>query len=463
MTALTAEQRRAVGSKAHALEVRAGAGTGKTTTLAHRLARMVADGTPEHRLLAVTFTRDATAALTRKLGALLGKRHGVVVSSFHAWAARALAPDEPKFLAQEEARRIVLRALQRTPVPLGLSYALGAGGDDLATRALGFLSYVRNAETSVGGAIERQFPALAPWQGTMEALDDAYRTQKGDRLDYDDLLILFRDRLARGGAFRRRILERIDHLAVDEFQDVNRAQAEIVRLVTTPRGAPSVTVVGDPRQSVYGFRGGAPAHFDAFRSHYGRRSELVALTVSFRATRALVAAGNALLPDAHPLRPRPRAPPGSPALVVAFEDALAEARGVADHLQGLVRAGAQPHDCVVLARSRALAARYAEEARERRLDVPISTIHAAKGLEWDHVVVLGAREGGLPSAQALAAAPAAQPALLAEERRLLYVAATRARRSLLVTWPERGERRAHLPSRFLHALAGQPPATGSFK
>lgn len=448
---LTAEQRRAVASKAHALEIRAGAGTGKTTTLAHRLARIVADGSPEHRLLAVTFTRDATVALSRKLGALLGKGHGIRVSSFHQWAARELAAEEPRYLGQDDARRIVLRSLQTRPASAAFSSALG-GGDDVAARVLGFLSYVKNAQTSVGGAVERQFPALAPWIGDLEELWDRYHHAKGDRLDYDDLLLLFRERVGGSATFRAEVAARLDHLAVDEYQDVNGPQVDIVRALTTGKGAPDVTVVGDARQSIYGFRGGGPAHLDAFLEPYGRRGARVPLTVCWRSTRAIVHVGNALLPDAHPLRARPRAPAGNPPIVAGYDDGLAEAKGATARLRELLDAGAQPQDCVVLVRARPLASRFVDEARAAGIEeVPLRTIHAAKGLEWDHVVVLGAREGGLPSSHVLRASPAAQPALLEEEKRLLYVAATRARKTLMITY-------AGTPSRFLAPLREAPAA-----
>lgn len=450
LTTLTPEQRRAVDSAAPALEIRAGAGTGKTTTLVHRLARLAGEGSAEHRLLAVTFTRDATAGLARRLGMLLGRDHQVRVSSFHAWAARELRPEEPKFLDPDEQRRIVLRALQRRPPPRSFSFAIGAGGgEDVTARVLSFLSYARNAEVTVGQAILQQYPGLATWQAELESVSEHYHEAKRGRLDFDDLLILFRDRLKRSRAFREEVAGRLDHLAVDEYQDVNRAQADIVRLLTAKTGALPVTVVGDPRQSIYGFRGAAPTHLEAFLEAYGRRGERAPLTVSFRSTRAIVAAGNAALPDAYPLRARPRAPQGAAPIVVGHEDGQAEARAVVDHLAALLEAGAQPEDVTVLVRARSLATRYTEEMLELRDDalrrVGVRTIHAAKGLEWDHVVLLGAREGGLPSEHALRAPPDAQKALLEEERRLLYVAVTRARKTLMVTYPK-------TPSRFLAPL-----------
>ncbi|HUR68975.1 MAG TPA: ATP-dependent helicase [Candidatus Thermoplasmatota archaeon] len=449
---LTAEQRRAVASKAHALEIRAGAGTGKTTTLAHRIARLAREGAPEHRLLAVTFTREATASLQRRLGILLGKGHAVRVSSFHQWAARELRDEEPRYLSQEDARRAVLHALKRGAAGGAFSAAAGdARAEDVAARVQGFLSYVRNAETTVGDAILRQFPALAPWQAALEEMERSYQEQKGDRLDYDDLLIHFRDRL-NGRAFRAQVAGRLDHLAVDEYQDVNRAQADAVRALTTgPRAVP-VTVVGDARQSIYGFRGGGPQHLDAFLEPYGRRGARIPLTRSFRSTRALVEAANHALPTEFALRARPKAPKGRAPLVLGFEDAKSEADAVADHLDALLAKGACPEDLVVLCRSRPLAGAYLDERHTRQgalRDVEVTTIHASKGLEWDHVVLLGAREGGLPSEQALRAPPDAREALLAEERRLLYVAMTRARLSLAITWARRA-------SRFLQPLA--PPA-----
>ena len=515
-------------SDAHALEVRAGAGTGKTHTLAHRVARLAPDPRSQRRVLVVTFTREATASLARRLSLLLGRDHEARVVSFHQWAARELPREERRFLADGDARRILLRALARRSAPAAMARALGAPAgeaDELVARVSSFLGYAKNAEASVGQAIATQFPHLAPWQGALEDLADAYEEGKGDRLDYDDLLLRFRDLLKRSASFRQEVQARLDHVLVDEYQDVNGIQAETVRLVTArDAGSPRVTIVGDPRQSIYAFRGGGPEHMARFLRAYRGRGERVALTVSFRSGRRVLQAANAVLPDRHPLRARKGAPRAEPPRLVACPDAAAEARVVADHVERLLAAGADPAEVVVLARSRGLAAGYQEEALQRRAaeawadehpdamgaavdawargeprpatpreaarawgvlerraraaplpasptardllalprglalpEVRLSTIHAAKGLEWDHVVLLGAREGGLPSEQAVNAPADAQRRLLEEERRLLYVALTRARRSVLVTWPESGPRRAHAPSRFLAPLL-EPPA-----
>lgn len=476
----TKEQRAAIDADVHALEIRAGAGTGKTLTLARRLARF-AKASTQHRLLAVTFTRDATASLERKVSLLLGRGHGVRVVSFHQWAARELPPEARRFLPQAEGRQILLRALQRRPPSGAFTRALGVGKDDkddAASRIAGFLSFVRNAETSVGQAIDGPFRALAPWTEDLESIAQTYETQKADRMDYDDLVLAFRDRLRSSPAFREGVASRLDHLFVDEYQDVNAAQAETVRLLTTRPGSPAVTVVGDPRQAIYGFRGASPAHLERFLEPYGKQGHRVALTTCFRSSRALVANGNQLLRDAHPLRPRPRAPAGTAPSVRACADEVDEALVVLAHVDGLLAADEDPAEIVVLSRSRHLAQAFldevafalGEERRGRRKasrlgEVRVQTIHAAKGLEWDHVVVLGLREGGLPSEQALAAPIDHLDAALGEERRLLYVAATRARKSLLLTWPEMKGKRTATRSRFLAPLdPGGPleaaPASG---
>lgn len=536
---LTAEQRRAVESDARALEIRAGPGTGKTFTLAHRVARLAPRVPQQARVMVVAFTREATASLDRRLSILLGRDHAVRVGSFHQWAARELPREDRRFLAEGEGRRIVADAVSRAGA--GLARALGVApgsGDDVATRVLGFLSYLKNAETSLERALATTHATLSPWEEVLRHAQDVYETRKGDRLDYDDLLLSFRDRLRRSAAYRQQVAGRWDHVLVDEYQDVNGVQAETVRLVAL--AGPRVTVVGDARQSIYAFRGGSPRHLETFLDAFPKRDgERVALTRSFRATRALIHAANAVLSDLHPLRAAPRAAAGVPPVLGPREDAADEARWACDHLERLLAEGAAPEDVAVLVRARHHAAAWQDEALQRRADeawahanpgfldaaveaylhaarrvdprppprvllarlaedaagpaqralrllerraraapkiparptardllalptgeglarVTLHTIHAAKGLEWDHVLLLGAREGGLPNDHALAAPPGpAQDEMLAEEKRLLYVALTRARKTFTATWPDKADRRGRGMSRFLTPLTAQ--------
>lgn len=442
---LTREQRAAVHADAHALAIHAGAGTGKTLTLAHRVARLGPTPQAQARLVVVTFTREATASLQRKLALLLGRGHQVRVTSFHQWATRELPPEARRFL-DERAQRDILAGLLKRAGRLKLATD---ASEDAVTRLQTFLGLVKNRETTVEDAIASAHPHLAPHVETLAEMQDAYETAKAGRLDYDDLLLVFRDRL-RDAAFRRGVASRIDHVLVDEYQDVNTAQAQAIHLLTTPRGAPRVTVVGDPRQAIYGFRGGGPEHLDGFLAPYGPRGRLVALTRNFRSARRIVEAANALEPGPHPMRAATGAAKGlAPEVVETREegdDALAR-------VEALMEKGVDPREIAVLARARHLARPFAL-ARERRLrdadapdglaDVQVRTIHAAKGLEFDHVVLVGAREGGIPSMQALRAS-----ALLPEERRLAYVALTRARRSFVAVC-------GGVPSRYFAKLVAGP-------
>ncbi|MFA5861879.1 MAG: ATP-dependent helicase [Candidatus Thermoplasmatota archaeon] len=504
LRSLTREQRAVVTCGAHAVAVHAGAGTGKTLTLAHRVARLGADARSQSRLLVVTFTREATASLQRRISILLGRDHGVRVLSFHQWAARELPPEERRFLGEGEAHRIIESLLKREPM---LSRALGR--EDAVSRAQSFLGFVRNRELSVSEAVRGPFAPLAALEDALVALQASYEEKKGGRLDYDDVPIAFRDRL-RAPSERARVAGALDHLLVDEYQDVNGVQAETVHLLTVGRAAPDVMVVGDARQSIYGFRGGSPTHLTRFHEPYGGRARVLGLTTNFRAVRRLVDAANLVESGSFPMRAAQRARLGVAPHLASFADGAAEARSAADGVESLLRAGEDPSGIAVLARARFLAQPYCEEvaarlredqwllenapactawldgtdaipavvgrvlARRERQGVPmrrlvsriaalrptvgldrvlVRTIHAAKGLEWDHVLLLGAREGGLPSEQALRAPGTVQGDLLAEERRLLYVAMTRARKSFTVSWAGRR-------SRFLLALAGGEPTSG---
>ncbi|HWH09115.1 MAG TPA: 3'-5' exonuclease, partial [Candidatus Thermoplasmatota archaeon] len=177
-------------------------------------------------------------------------------------------------------------------------------------------------------------------------------------------------------------------------------------------------------------------------------------TTNFRSARRILDAANAVEPGPHPMRPRRGAPGGEPPRLRATreegDDALA-------HVEALLRGGADPAEVAVLCRARHLAEPFQRRLARRLHDedapegldrVLVRTIHAAKGLEWDHVVLLGAREGGLPSDHALRV-----PGLLDEERRLAYVAVTRARRTFVAF-------AGGTPSRFLAGLTAGEKENG---
>jgi len=622
---LTPEQQAVVQASAHAVQVAAGPGTGKTHTLAHVVRRLIAEGLRPERIAVLTFTRDATAVLNRRLNALLGKGHLVQVSSFHSFCARLLPAGERRFFDRPEARalaeRLAREALAHPTMGRKLQRGLGAASEDeegdAASRLLGFISYCKNVEVSVQQAVQQQFPTLSGCEDVLARAYDAYEEGKGDRLDFDDLLLIVRDRLASDPRFRDQVAAGLDALVVDEYQDVNRSQNEIVRLLTDPspgKHRPRAVVVGDVRQAIYGFRGGSPLHLKGFAEAQGLgRRERLALTLNFRSQRALLAAANRLFPEEDALDAPQGTPEGTPPEIVPCADPEAEARFLCDRITELLAAGEDPAEIVVLARARHLreafdlevaarvgdgvflqanrgeaaetadlflafaqlvhpdyalgpdskkvlgmllsaltdasardVVRFMDEAlavkaggakkapepkvvrdafvmlRDRRAalgkafharaDFPVRevaqafgslnwkgmpariravrvlsrrlaalpavkdlaelqaatlaalkpdhpetrlpeivrhTIHGAKGLEWDHVFLLGAREGGLPSDPTLKAPDQYRDGLIEEEKRLFYVAVTRARKHLVITYPGKEGRRSFEPSRFL--------------
>lgn len=457
LSPLTREQRAAVESPARHLAIAAGPGTGKTTTLAHRAARLVRAGAAPHRVALITFTRDATATLSRRVSLLLGRASGVDVRSFHSLAARELGAGDAGFLDAADARRLALRA----------AASIGLAGDDAADRFLAFVTYVKSREVPPEAAYRARFTRLSRDETAVASAFHAFVEAQAGRLDFDDLLAAFRDRLRGDRAFLDRVASRLEHLLVDEYQDVNRIQHDVVRLLAS---RVPVTVVGDARQAIYGFRGGDVAHLEGFASDTG--GARLPLTLTFRAPRALVDAANRVLAGADPIRAATRRRGAAPR-ALRCATAGEEAELVADEAWRLLARGVDPAEIAVLYRARPLAAAFEDLLRARvgaarrstgrrgksereKWDavagVARSTIHAAKGLEWDHVFLLGAREGGLPSGVDAASPHAGE--LLEEERRLFYVAVTRARASVTVTWPERDRGRTHAPSRFLAPWMG---------
>jgi len=476
---LTAEQRAVVLAPRRVVRVVAGAGSGKTLVLARAAAHRLASGRARPgRVLMLTFGRDAARHLARRVALATGTRDaGVEVLTFHAFAARHVPGAAARFLDEEAQERLggdLLRWALAQPAAPHLRRALGlAPGDpDAAARLLGVLAFAKTSGDVSDAALGAQFPGLARAGDAVRGALERYEHAKAGRLDFDDLVLALRDRLAHDRAARDALAARYDAVFVDEYQDVNRAQHEVV-LALAGAGAPpdaprpDVLVVGDPRQSIYAFRGTRPRFLDGFLDAFdAAEREGLVLSTSFRVPAKALACANALFPEraAEALAPASDDPGAAPAWVEAADDE-AEAALVADRVAALLAAGADPAEVAVLARTRRALAAYRLAAAKRTPDgevgpahAQVSTIHAAKGLEWDHVFLLAAREGSLPASPALVADPAHLADAVAEERRLFYVALTRARRAFVATCAPTAKRGA---SRFLAeaGVAREAPVT----
>ncbi len=283
----------------------AGAGTGKTATLVHRVAHLIGQGAEARRILLLTFTRRAAGEMLRRVEAVLaatgngrGASERVWGGTFHAMAARLLrihARDigmEPDFTILDRGDAEDLMHVARTAL------GLGRGGSRFPQKSTCLDVYSRcvNAQLSLNEVLHSAFPWCLPAEEGLAQLFARYTDSKEQQqvLDYDDLLLFWRGLLAdpAGGP---RVRERFDYVLVDEFQDTNALQADIVSLLRP--NCTGVTCVGDDAQAIYGFRAATVRNILDFEERFPG-AEVRTLTRNYRSTAAIVTATNALIAEA---------------------------------------------------------------------------------------------------------------------------------------------------------------------
>lgn len=304
---LNEEQRAAASHDNAPLLIIAGAGTGKTTTLAHRVAFLIAEGADPGRILLLTFTRRAAAEMIRRVDALLrtAAEEGRMAMSgariwggtFHAVASRLLRLHgrdlglEPEFTILDRADSEDLMHACRTE--LGLS-AKSKRFPQKST-CLDIYSRCVNAQAKLEDVLAKAFPWCKDDLDDLKRLFDAYTDRKESQqvLDYDDLLLFWHGLLADPIAGER-VRERFDFVLVDEYQDTNAIQAQIVALLR-PDGT-GVTVVGDDAQAIYSFRSATVENILSFPSQFSA-AEVMTLTRNYRSTTPILTATNRIIAE----------------------------------------------------------------------------------------------------------------------------------------------------------------------
>jgi len=526
----------------------AGAGTGKTRAITHRIAHGIQQGVyAPGSLLALTFTAKAAGELRHRLRALAAP--GAVVRTFHAEALAQVGHFWPDLVGGSAPRLLDNKGRTIGEAADAVSIRLGpAAIRDVA----GEIEWRKTSELSIeayaAAARTRPLPrgldadAVADIQRSYEELKDQRR-----RIDFEDVLLLASGMLEAEPVARDRVRAQYRFFVVDEYQDVSPLQHRLLGLWLGERR--DLCVVGDVNQTIYSFAGASSSYLlDFARDHPG--TEVVRLERNYRSAPQVLDLANRLMrgrPGALDLR---SAIPGKGVVSgpTAHDDDASEAAAIAEAIVAELAAGADPAQIAVLHRineqagpiEEALAARgvvtrslggtaffdipavrkltsalavqaqrfpddpvrgfvadvardagwtvaradsrlgrddwtgldaivrfaenapddltlarFAAELEEREQakgDLPVravvlGTLHAAKGLEWESVHLAGLAEGQLPVVHARGAAA------IEEERRLLYVGITRARRRLSLTWARRGARdRERQPSRFLEEL-----------
>jgi DNA helicase-2/ATP-dependent DNA helicase PcrA len=309
---LNPQQRRAVeygglpAANAGPLLIIAGAGSGKTATLAHRVAWLIEQGADPRRIMLLTFSRRAAAEMTRRVDLLLSEfNRGTPgafceplswAGTFHAIGARLLR-EYAETIGLAAAFTIHDREDSADLVNL-VRYDLGYSKMEkrfpAKSTCLAIYSRVVNSENQLDDVLSRSFPWCAVWAEQLRKLFAHYveAKQRQQVLDYDDLL-LYWAHMMQEPAIAAEIAGRFDHVLVDEYQDTNALQGRVL-LALRPNGA-GLTVVGDDAQSIYSFRAATVRNILDFPAQFTPRAEMVTLEQNYRSTRPILAAANAVI------------------------------------------------------------------------------------------------------------------------------------------------------------------------
>ena len=400
---LNPEQRRAVEhggasiDNAPPLLIIAGAGSGKTNTLAHRVAHLIVGGVDPRRMLLLTFSRRAAAEMQRRVERIaaqaLGGKAQVMTDAlawsgtFHAIGARLVreyALDiglNREFTIHDREDSADLMNLVR--------HDLGLSKKDkrfpMKSTCLAIYSRAVNAQAPLADTLGCFFPWCAEWEPDLRALFSAYveAKQKQNVLDYDDLLLYWAQMMVEG-SIAQDIAARFDHVLVDEYQDTNGLQASIL-LALKPTGR-GLTVVGDDAQSIYSFRSATVRNILDFPGHFSPRAEVVTLERNYRSTQAILAAANAII-DLAPERFTKnlwseRVSAERPALVNVADDA-AQAGYIVETILGNREAGTALKSQAVLFRASHHSASLEVELTRR--NIPFVKFGGLKFLEASHI------------------------------------------------------------------------------
>ena len=303
---LNPAQRQAVqhAGTAGPLLVIAGAGSGKTNTLAHRVAHLVLGGADPRRILLMTFSRRAAAEMGRRVTRICAQTGGIDdisaalswAGTFHAIGARLLREyAEPIGLAPDftiHDREDAADLLNLVRHELGYS-KLESRFPTKAT-CLSIYSRTVNAQAQLPQVLREHFPWCAAWETELRALFAGFVQAKQAQgvLDYDDLLLYWAQMMAEP-ALAADIGARFDHVLVDEYQDTNRLQASIL-LGLKPDGA-GLTVVGDDAQSIYAFRAATVRNILDFPAAFTPAAHVVTLDRNYRSSQPILAAANGVI------------------------------------------------------------------------------------------------------------------------------------------------------------------------
>jgi DNA helicase II / ATP-dependent DNA helicase PcrA len=324
----------------------AGAGSGKTNTLAHRVAHLIVEGADPRRMMLLTFSRRAAIEMSRRVERIavhaLPDHARLMVDAltwsgtFHAIGARLLR-EYAEQIGLDRAFTIHDREDSSDLMNL-VRHDLGFSRTEerfpAKNTCLAIYSRTVNAETPLDEVLGTNFPWCAGWENELKALFGGYveAKQRQNVLDYDDLL-LYWAQMMQVEEIANDVASRFDHVLVDEYQDTNRLQASIL-LALKPDGK-GLTVVGDDAQSIYSFRAATVRNILDFPNHFTPPAHIVTLDRNYRSTQTILAAANAVIDlayERHRKNLRSDRPSTERPQLVSVRDEADQARYIAERI-----------------------------------------------------------------------------------------------------------------------------------
>jgi DNA helicase-2/ATP-dependent DNA helicase PcrA len=408
--ALNPQQRRAAtfgtavqdkGVTAGPLLILAGAGTGKTNTLAHRCAHLVLNGVDPARILMLTFTRRAAQEMIRRSQTIVtdvlsdrGKAGDRSVQTRLLWSGtfhsvgnrilRLFAKHiglSPNFTVLDRADAADLMDVVR--------HELGFSGKEKRfprkDACLAIYSYRVNTRLSLKQTLDEQFPWVSEWEQDLTRLYREYvaRKQKSNLLDFDDLL-LYWHAMMRNPALAQNLSANFDHVLVDEYQDTSALQGEIIHALK-PDGS-GVTVVGDDAQAIYSFRAAAVENILGFADRFKPKADVVVLSQNYRSTQPILDCANALMSEGarqHRKTLLGMRPSNQKPVYVALDDGAGQAEYIVNKILATREIGGSLRRHAILFRS----SHHSDllEVELTRRNVPFVKYGGLKFLEAAHV------------------------------------------------------------------------------
>lgn len=363
LTGLNPEQKKAVLTEGGPILILAGAGSGKTRVITHRIAHLILDrNVPSWRILAITFTNKAANEMRERAEALVGEVGSMWIGTFHTMMLRILRRDcervgfRPDFsiIDTDDQRRAIKEVL------------VGMGLENTTIPLKEFVSKISSAKNEM--ISPDKFKAEVkhnPYLSTIASVYAEYvkYCRRHNGFDFDDILLYTLQLLQENEDIRERYQERFLHILVDEYQDTNKVQYELVKLLSAKHR--NLTVVGDDDQSIYRFRGADITNILDFEDDYPDAT-VIRLEQNYRSTKTILNAANAVIAE-NEARKKKRlwtdGEEGAPITFYLAEDHSHEARFVVRDIRNKLHSGSKA-DFAVLYRASALTRNIESSLRE---------------------------------------------------------------------------------------------------